>query len=58
MNSLKTKIITTETGKYLYKYRGGWKNPVIYSMEVLPLSYSKLSENFDHIIQITDHENF
>jgi len=58
MSSLKTKIITTETGKFLYKYRGNWKNPAIYSMEVLPLSYSKLSENFDHIIQITNHENF
>jgi len=48
MNSLKTKIITTETGKYLYKYRGGWKNPAIYSMEVLS-SY--------HITQVTDYED-
>jgi len=58
MKSLKTKVVVEKQAKFLYKYRGNWKNPVIYSMEVLPLSFPRLSERFNDIVQITEYEDF
>lgn len=65
MLDFKTKTITTETGRYFYKYVGSWRNPTIFSMEVLPAYLSKISlvrtpissSKINYLIQVTENED-